>query len=64
MLLAPGRNVDEDLQMDVWSALRWIGLGAAIIGFAVIVLIARRPSAPDLGSVSSQWVAEHRGKSD
>jgi hypothetical protein len=43
--------------MDVWGALWWIGLGAAIIGFGVIVLIVRRPSAPDLGSVSSQSAA-------
>jgi hypothetical protein len=37
----------------------WIGIGAGIIGLAV-VFFSRRVSNPDLGSVSSRWIAEHR----
>jgi hypothetical protein len=46
--------------MDLWSVL-WVGVGVAVFGFVALVFAAaRRPSAQDLGSVSSQWIVEHR----
>ena len=53
-------TVDEDHDMHLGAAL-WVGIGAAVIGLVVLVLaLTRRSSAPDLGSVSSQWIAEQR----
>ncbi len=38
----------------------WIGLSVATLIAAVIVLARPERRAKDLGSVSSQWIAEHR----
>jgi hypothetical protein len=60
MLLASAAQVDDDRDVDLWTVL-WIGIAIVVIGILVLVLVtARRPSAKDLGSVSSQWIVEHR----
>jgi len=42
------------------STAVWLGVGATMVVLAVIVLFVRGSSAADLGSVSDQWVAQHR----
>jgi len=39
----------------------WIGIGVPLVGVivAMTVILAKRP-VKELGSVSAQWVAEHR----
>ena len=41
----------------------WIGLllGACAITVAVLTLWRRRVQTAELGSVSAQWLSEHRG---
>jgi hypothetical protein len=40
----------------------WLGLGVAfLVAIVLVTLFVRRPAA-DLGSVSPQWVAEHRAE--
>jgi hypothetical protein len=41
------------------STTLWVGIGAAVILLAV-VLFFRGSSSRDLGSVSAQWVSQHR----
>jgi hypothetical protein len=41
-----------------------IGIATSVLGLLAIVRLARRrghPAQSNLGSVSSQWVAEHSG---
>ena len=46
--------------MDLWTVL-WVGIAVVIIGIVALVMAAaRRPSVEDLGSVSNQWIVEHR----
>jgi hypothetical protein len=42
------------------STAVWFGVGATVVVLAVIILFVRGSSAADLGSVSDQWVAQHR----
>jgi hypothetical protein len=37
-----------------------VGIGAVVMVLAVVVLFFRGSSSPDLGSVSAQWVSQHR----
>ena len=41
----------------------WLGIGVAFVAAIVVmmVILAKRP-ADELGSVSAQWVAEHRAE--
>ncbi len=46
--------------MELWNLLS-IGAGGVAVGIAAMMwMFTRRPSVQDLGSVSSQWVLEHR----
>ena len=46
--------------MELWNLFS-IGAGGVAIGVAAMMWVfLRRPSVKDLGSVSSQWVIEHR----
>jgi hypothetical protein len=39
----------------------WIGVGVvALVTVLIWIAARRREDAPDLGSVSSQWIAQHR----
>jgi hypothetical protein len=39
----------------------WIAIGAGLFGLAMTLLILKRSSGQmDLGSVSEQWMAQHR----
>jgi len=45
----------------------WVLLGSVVVGTIVVTLVLRAKSTPrssDLGSVSDQWVAEHRAGQD
>jgi hypothetical protein len=43
------------------SIATWLGIGAGLIGLAMsLVLLMRSPGGTDLGSVSEQWMAQHR----
>jgi len=47
-----------------FGATLWIGLGAAALIAAAVVLLRRKPS-DGFGAVSEQWVMQHRaGRSD
>lgn len=50
---------DSAMQMAIAA---WIATGVGLIGMAIAVLMFIRPQsrAVDLGSVSEQWVAQHR----
>jgi len=41
----------------------WIGLAVIFLIAAVIAIARPRSSPPDLGSVSSTWIAENRSDS-
>ena len=63
MFLAIGSHIDEDANMDLVNVF-WI-VAVAVIGVgAWVFATARRPSGQDLGSVSSQWIAEQRAQAD
>jgi hypothetical protein len=43
--------------------MSWILAGASLAGVAILTLIARlrsRSRRPDVGSVSDEWIAQHR----
>jgi hypothetical protein len=42
------------------GTFRWVGLGATAVIVAVVWLFFRGTSDTDLGSVSTQWIAEQR----
>jgi hypothetical protein len=59
----------EDLRHDLAMHLTvatWIGIGAGLIGLAMSLMMLMRSSGrSDLGSVSEQWMAQHRaGRAD
>ena len=57
-------QIDEDANMDLGN-LFWMGVAVAVVGIgAWVFATARRPSGQDLGSVSSQWIAEQRAQAD
>jgi len=37
-----------------------LGMGAAVMVLAVVVVLLRGSSSLDLGAVSDQWVSQHR----
>jgi hypothetical protein len=47
--------------MHIMSAV-WIGLAAAAVGVVIVLLGGwkRDPAAHDLGTISDQWMAQHR----
>jgi hypothetical protein len=59
--LARSHEVRHDTPMQVSTAV-WIAIGVGAIGVAMAILMFIRPQtrAVDLGSVSEQWVAQHR----
>ena len=64
MFLAIGSHIDEDANMDLGSVF-WMVVAVAVLGIgARVFATARRPSGQDLGSVSSQWIAEQRAQAD
>ncbi len=61
--------VREDLRHDPamhMSVAMWIAIGAGVIGLAMsLVMLMRSSGRMDLGSVSEQWMAQHRaGRAD
>lgn len=46
--------------MQIWSTVG-IGIGVGVLGIVAVILMFMRPhGAVDLGSVSDQWIAQHR----
>jgi len=63
MWLAGTREEDEDQAVHL-SGLLWVGIGTVVIALAIVLLFFRGSSPPDLGTVSGQWIAQHRASSD
>lgn len=43
------------------SSTAWIAIGViGLVGLAALVAALRRGTEKDLGSVSDQWIAQHR----
>ena len=59
MWLAPVGWVADDRGMHLARAL-WIGAGVVVLAIGALVLFFRGTSSEDLGTVSGQWVAQHR----
>jgi hypothetical protein len=59
--IARAHKVRHDPAMQMSIAM-WIAIGVGVIGMAIALLTFIRPQsrAVDLGSVSEQWMAQHR----
>ena len=57
MLLLWDDSVRHDAIMRIWMAL---ALGVVGLAIALRMVLARLPTQKDLGSVSEQWMAQHR----
>jgi len=59
-------EVGHDGPVHQMSIAMWVAIGAGLFGLAMTLLLLRRPTGRmDLGSVSEQWMAQHRaGRAD
>ncbi|HTL28191.1 MAG TPA: hypothetical protein VL282_03180 [Tepidisphaeraceae bacterium] len=59
-------EVGHDRAMHSMSIAMWIAVGAGLFGLAMTLLLFKRSAGRmDLGSVSEQWMAQHRaGRAD
>jgi hypothetical protein len=50
----------------VMTGLVWVLVGAGVLGVIGLVLgrSRERSSPPEMGTVSAQWIAEHRNQAD
>ena len=46
--------------MPSMSIAIWVAIGAGLFGLAMTLLLKRSGGRMDLGSVSEQWMAQHR----
>ena len=54
-------DVGHDDPVHQMSIATWVAIGAGLFGLAMTLLLLRRPNGRmDLGSVSEQWMAQHR----
>ena len=54
-------EVGHDDPVHQMSIAMWVAIGAGLFGLAMTLLLLRRPAGrTDLGSVSEQWMAQHR----
>ena len=60
--VANGLAVGQDrAMMHNMSVAMWVAIGAGLFGLAMTLLLLRRSAGrTDLGSVSEQWMAQHR----
>ena len=65
-IVANVSEVGHDRAMHNMSIAMWIAIGAGLFGLAMTLLLLKRSSGRmDLGSVSEQWMAQHRaGRAD
>jgi hypothetical protein len=63
--VAPRVDVGHDRAMHLSIAM-WVAIGAGLFGLAMTLLLVKRSAGRmDLGSVSEQWMAQHRaGRAD
>ena len=63
--VAPREDVGHDRAMHLSIAM-WVAIGAGLFGLAMTLLLVKRSAGRmDLGSVSEQWMAQHRaGRAD
>jgi hypothetical protein len=59
-------EVGHDRAMHNMSIAMWVAIGAGVFGLAMTLLLLKRSGGRmDLGSVSEQWMAQHRaGRAD
>ena len=64
--IANAAELGHDPSMHNLSIAMWVAIGAGVFGLAMTLLMLKRSSGPmDLGSVSEQWMAQHRaGRAD
>jgi hypothetical protein len=64
--LAKRVEVGHDRAMHGMSIAMWVAIGAGLFGLAMTLLLLKRSAGRmDLGSVSEQWMAQHRaGRAD
>jgi len=53
-------EVGHDRAMHSMSIAIWVAIGAGLFGLAMTLLLKRSGGRMDLGSVSEQWMAQHR----
>jgi len=54
-------EVGHDRAMPSMSIAMWVAIGAGLFGLAMTLLLFKRSAGRmDLGSVSEQWMAQHR----
>jgi hypothetical protein len=54
-------EVGHDPGMHSLSIAMWVAIGAGLFGLAMTLLLIKRSAGRmDLGSVSEQWMAQHR----
>jgi hypothetical protein len=54
-------EVGHDRAMPSMSIAMWVAIGAGLFGLAMTLLLFKRSAGrTDLGSVSEQWMAQHR----
>jgi len=54
-------EVGHDRAVPSLSVAMWVAIGAGLFGLAMTLLLFRRSGGRmDLGSVSEQWMAQHR----
>jgi len=58
-------EVGHDRAVHSMSIAMWVAIGAGVFGVAMTLLLLKRAAGRmDLGSVSEQWLAQHRAGRD
>ena len=65
-VIANATAVGHDRGMHSISVAMWVAIGAGLFGLAMTLMLLKRSAGRmDLGSVSEQWMAQHRaGRTD